>query len=189
MTLSQLTSFVLLISILVFPLIYLVEAIGSQVFLRVFYHAGFTIINQTIEINTHGITEFTGKKVKMRTGKFKFSSPETILFTPRRYLFNVSAKSILPVRVTAKVFANNQLKILAKVPIGSTLFLFCWTFGWLLSSLILTLLCDVDFNYSTFFPVGIGVFLGFICYFTEKRRYAFMIKELQEILTSGNKTV
>jgi len=152
------------------------EMIGVALFWRFFYLVGFKVYHETINMPRPSPRINLSTVIKMEEGKFKFTSLDEALFTSRIYLFRffrINTPFPFKMRIAWK---NDCAEISARLPIGTSLFLFAWMTFWIYSS--------VETNDSIWGLFGFLFIFGMIAFsiFIEKRRMKEMIAELILIL-------
>jgi hypothetical protein len=152
------------------------ETLGIELFWRFLYLIGIKVYDEVIDLPSPSPQINLSTVIKMEEGKFKFISLREVLFTSRIHpfkFFRISTPLPFKIRVSWK---NNQARISARLPIGSTLFLLAviafWTYG------------SIQAGASFFDLFGFLFIFGLIVFSfsVEKKRMKEMIAELILIL-------
>jgi len=118
-------------------------------------------------------------------GKFRFTTDNQVLFLSQLFLFKMSRfNTAFPLKITGTITTVNQMNIVARLPVGSTLF----NLFFLTAFFKVFIVESGNSSALTFglFPLAfVGALFG-SSFFTERRRLKTMISELQEIINEQN---
>ena len=164
------------------------EMISIHSFWRIIFKFGIPIKRMSFEIETEKFHPEIGKTIRMEEGKFRFTSEGEVYFLSQIFLFRFFRFTTpFPFKVVALINRNNKVDIVARLPVGTTLFLLFWILGWTAGSI------GFGFQSGDFSSVVIGLigwlFAGLligISYPIEKNRFDTMISELKQIITVNN---
>ena len=163
------------------------EMISLHSFLAFAFKIGIPVKRITLEIDTKNLELKNGQTIKMDEGKFHFTN-NNIYFLSQMFFFNFRITTPFPVKVIATINPYNKVDIVARIPIGSTLFFLFLLIGWTAGSI------GFGLQSGHFSAIGFGIigwlFSGLmigISYPIEKNRFDTMITELKKIITAHNK--
>jgi hypothetical protein len=162
-----------------FWILALIEILGAIAFISFFFKIGITVFEQTIPFPIKFHVEESQKPIKKKEGKFLFTPDHKIYFRSR-ILFGRTATPF-PFKAVGSI-DGNLLNIVAKIPIGTTLFFLFWILVWIFAFMKITIR-DESMASLLFGILGCGVvwFLFTVSYSIEKRRMETMITELKEM--------
>lgn len=175
-------SFVLISLPFLSVLFYVVEMIGVDTFIRFFYKTGIPVYSKIFYLN-RSITGFSQNNIfYSRHGKFKYNSDRKIYFVAKQSLFSVQTPFTF--KGVADISNAEKVIISAKIPLGSTFFLF----------FVGLCLGTINFHFVHFFLyssikeielTGTIVIVFLCCLFIERKRMDRLVKELNEILSEN----
>ena len=104
------------------------ELILLQTFWGIAFRIGIPVKRTTLEINTKNFHPEIGKTVRMKEGKFRFTPKRKAYFLSRLFVFRIITP--FPFKAVATFDERNKVDIVARIPIGTTLFVLFWLLGW-----------------------------------------------------------
>ncbi|MBU2554006.1 MAG: hypothetical protein KKF98_06060 [Bacteroidetes bacterium] len=162
----------------------IIEMISLHSFWGIIFKVGIPVKRTSLEINTEKFHPEIGNTISMEEGKFRFTNERKVFFLSQFFLFRFTTP--FPFKVIATISPNNKVDIVARIPLGTTLFLLFWILGWTIGSI------GFGIQSGNFSSVGFGLigwlFAGLmigISYPIEKRRFELMISELKQIITEN----
>lgn len=162
------------------------EMITLHYFWEFAFRVGIPVKRISLDLDTNKLQEKNKQIIKKEEGKFYFTD-KNVLFLSQLFFLNFRTVTPFPIKAIATIKSNNKIDIVARIPIGSTLFFSFWFIGWTVGTVILTMQSG---NLST---IGFGLlgwlFAGLmigISYPIEKNRLEVMISELKEIILEHN---
>lgn len=168
-------------------LLAIIEMISIHSFWSIFFKLGIPIKRMSFEIDTERFHPEIGKTIRREEGKFRFTREREVCFLSQISFFRFTTP--FPFKVLASICQNNKVDIVARIPIGTTLFLLFWILGWTAGSIGLCIQSG-DFSSVGFGLIG-WLFAGlmfWISYSIEKNRFYTMISELKQIITVDKST-
>jgi hypothetical protein len=167
-----------------FLLLSIIEMISVHSFWTVFYRVGIPVFNRTLDINTADLAIHPCQTIKKSEGKFQFSADNRVYFTSRIFFFRLFRfVTPFPLKIVGTTKANNKIDLVGRLPIGMTMFILCWLFGWTVVAVSSEFLNSIAFGLIGWGFVGIMIIIS---YWIEKQRVETMIEELVIILTEDN---
>lgn len=168
----------------------IIEMISLHSFWGLVFKIGIPIKRISLEINTEKFHPEVGNTIRMEEGKFRFTHERKVYFLSQVFLFRFFRFTTpFPFKVIATIAPNNKVDVVARIPIGTTLFLLFWILGWTVGSIGFGIQSG-DFSSVGFGLIGwlfAGLMIG-ISYPIEKSRFDLMISELKQIITAHNST-
>ena len=159
-----------------------IEMIAVQFFSPFFFRIGIPVYRRTIDIETKKLKVEQNATIKKSEGKFRFSTGNMVYFRSQTFFFRL--KTPFSFKAIGMLKPDNKIDIVARVPLGTTLFLLFWVICWTVGASI---------GSSGFGVLGFGLigwaFAGIIVlisYPIEKGRMDAMVAELKEIITPQN---
>jgi hypothetical protein len=157
-----------------------------HLFLGFAFKIGIPVKRISLEIDSKKLELKKSETIKMGEGKFHFTK-NNVFFLSQIFFFKFRFTTPFPFKVIATIQPNNKIDIVARIPIGTTLFFIFWLAGWTAGSI------GFGLQSGDFSSIGFGllgwIFAGLmfiISYHIEKDRFETMILELEQIITVHN---
>jgi hypothetical protein len=150
-----------LLGFMAVPLL-IIESIAIMAMAKWAFQIGIPIRQVTLNTNISNLTLSEGETIEMKEGKFYTTKDLQILFRSRNRFFDFKLNTPFPFKAIATVISENEVKVVARLPLGPTLFMIPF---------ILTVM---------FIPFVAIMFV--IGYAVENSRFEKMVDELDAIL-------
>tara|TARA_R110001592_G_scaffold50706_1_gene156682 strand:+ start:981 stop:1586 length:606 start_codon:yes stop_codon:yes gene_type:complete len=170
--------------------IVIIEMIAIHSFSRLFFGFGIPVYKTTLKIDEYDWFKRPIEVVKKDEGKFKFTEDGYIYFLSQFFFGKFfRTTTLFPFKATAKITVNGRVEIKARMPLGPTLFLFCWVVGWTAGTVGMSIESG-NYGAMLFGLIGWGfaALMVRISYPVEKKRMDLMVSELKEIITTQSNT-
>jgi hypothetical protein len=162
-------------------LIAFVEMIATHSFNRLAFNIGIPVIKRTIEMPTNEFAPKINTTIKESEGKFCFTDDGKVLFMSQYFWFKFfRTNTPFPFKVVGTINKNNTIDLIARLPIGASLFFMFWVIGWTIG--MIGAFQSGDRGFGMFGLISAAVIIG-ISYPIEKKRMEIMIEELKKIIT------
>lgn len=166
-----------------------IEMIAVLSFSKFFFRLGIPVYRKTLDIGTGNLQFESGQTINRAEGKFRFTASDQVFFRSRMFWFKLfRLNTPFPYKATGTIRPGNKMDIIARVPLGTSLFFLFWVTGWLAGTLVL-IIASGHYSMLPFGLIGLA-FAGamvLISYPIEKGRMDTMVEELQSIITEQNK--
>lgn len=156
----------------------MIESYFVQKFNLFFFNLGIKVKKTTIDTTGWKIVIPNDSVVEKAEGKFYFSTDNKIYFFSLDFwyvLFRV--KTPFPIRSIATIRYDNQIEIISKIPVSTTLFIISFFILWTV------LATNLEIARLLWIGWGVCLFIVTLSYFTEKKRLTVMIAELKSIIS------
>lgn len=166
----------------------IIEMFSVRSFSRVFFKIGIPICRQSININTEDLNIEYDEIIKKSEGRFKFTADHKVYFLSQRFWFKFfNLRTPFPFKTIGSI-TPNKIELVARVPLGTSLFLLFWLIGWSGGNIA------TSYNAGSKTEISLGALgwviaalIAFISYKVEMSRFKKMIKELKEIIKTHSK--
>ena len=158
-------------------------------FSRSIFSIGIPIMKKSIDIPTKDFTIQFDVTYRKSEGKFRFSPDNKVYFLSQIFWFKFFRfNTPFPFKAIGTIRPDNKIDIVARLPIGSSLFLLFWLIGWTVAAI------RAGVQFGKIGAMGFGligwifaaIMIG-ISYPIEKNRMETMIDELKSIMTRHNR--
>jgi hypothetical protein len=160
-----------------------IEMISVHSFIKFFFYIGIPIYRQKIDLPSTYQPPEIEEVIKKSEGKFCYMPNRRFYFLSQMFWFKFRINTPFPLRAIGTITAGNQLNIVARLPLGTTLFFIFWIIGWTVASIGAS---TSEGNYAVVVFGLIGWFFAglifAISYPIELDRMRKMTKELQQII-------
>lgn len=166
----------------------IIEIITVHSFTTFFFRIGITAYNKTITIDTKNLQFLNNRTIKKTEGKFQFSKDHKVYFISQFFLFKLFRVSTpFPFKAIGEIRTDNQIEIIGRIPIGTSLFFLFWLLGWSAGAIGASSGIEGMAHLgSLLFGWTFAGIIFLISYYVEKGRMDQMVTELETIINAHN---
>jgi len=168
----------------------IIEMISIHSFSGFFFEIGIPVYRTSIDFGKSGSFNRPYTVIKKFEGKFKFTNENKIYFLSQIFWFKFFRTSTpFPFKASGIIKSNGKIDIVARIPLGTTMFLLFWVIGWTAGTIGMSIQSG-NYGALAFGLIGWGfaALIILISYPIEKKRMDLMVGELKEIITAYKKT-
>jgi len=167
-----------------------IEMIAMHTFSKFSFQIGIPIYKHTFDIDTINLNVEHNITIRRSEGKFQFTQDNKVYFLSQFFFFKFFRFTTpFPFKAIGEIRTDHKTEIVARIPIGTTLFLLFWLIGWTAGAIGASInsgsIGDIAFGLIGWVFAGIMVLIS---YPIEKRRMDRMVEELESII-SGKKII